>query len=89
VLPAFFLIKIEKGHKQQFKCPCKCLKSCNFSTAPYCIALALVNAKRGNLYEGFAFAGHNAYKINKIVSVKDLLKSLVEEYSQAAYSAIR
>ena len=71
-----FLRKIEEGHKQKFKCPCKCLKSCNFSTAPYCIALALVNAKKGNLDEGFAFAGYNAYKINKIVSVKELCKSL-------------
>ena len=82
-----FLSKIERGEKHKFKCPCKCLKSCNFATASYCIALALVNAKQGNLDEGFAFAGHNAYKIDKIVSVKELFNTLIEEYSQAALSS--
>lgn len=82
-----FLERIEQGHRQKFKCPCKCLKNCNFSTAPYCIALALVNAKVGNLTEGFAFAGHNAYRIDKIISVKELFKSLINEYSQAAHSS--
>lgn len=79
-----FLKKIEAGHKHTFTCPCKCLKSCKFATAPYCIALALTNAKEGRLSEGFAFAGYNAYRVNKIISVKELFKELKQEYSQAA-----
>ena len=47
---------------------------------PYCIALALTNAKKGMLEEGFAFAGANAYRVDRIVSVKELIGTLTEEY---------
>jgi NAD(P)H-dependent flavin oxidoreductase YrpB (nitropropane dioxygenase family) len=75
-----FLERILSGAKETFKCPWKCLKSCNFRNVPYCIALALTNAKKGNLEEGFAFAGANAYRVDKIVSVKELIGTLAEEY---------
>jgi hypothetical protein len=42
-----------------------------------------LNAKRGDLKHGFAFAGQNAYRINEIVSVKELISSLVSEYNEA------
>jgi hypothetical protein len=51
---------------------------------PYCIALALTNAKTGNLEEGFAFAGANAYRVDKIISVQELIEMLVEEYMAAS-----
>jgi hypothetical protein len=47
---------------------------------PYCIALALTNAKKGNMVEGFAFAGANTYRVDKIISVKELIETLTEEY---------
>ena len=49
----------------------------------YCIADALMKAKIGNLTEGFSFAGSNAYKINKIISVKELIESLRVEFEDA------
>ncbi len=79
-----FLERISAGIKETFKCPWKCLKSCDFENVPYCVALALTNAKKGDMENGFAFAGANAYLVDKITSVKELIETLVEEYIAAA-----
>jgi len=84
-----YLDEVSGGIKQPVRCPWQCLRTCDFTKAPYCIALALTNAKRGDLAEGFAFAGANAYRIDKIVSVKELMESLVEEYEEAKSKAIQ
>ncbi len=78
-----FILDVEKGIRKPFRCPWKCLKTCDFRKSPYCIARALTNAQKGNLNDGFTFAGANAYKIDKIISVKELIKSLVSEYENA------
>jgi NAD(P)H-dependent flavin oxidoreductase YrpB (nitropropane dioxygenase family) len=75
-----FLERVSSGVKEPFNCPWKCLKSCDFKNVPYCIALALTNAKKGNMEEGFVFAGANTYRIDKIISVKELIETLIEEY---------
>ena len=79
-----FLKRVSSGVKETFKCPWKCLRSCDFKNVPYCIALALTNAKLGNMEEGYAFAGANAYRVDKIISVKELIETLVEEYMAVA-----
>jgi hypothetical protein len=61
-------------------CAWKCLKNCNNETAPYCISLALNNARKGNLDKGFVFAGSNAFRITNIISVKELLQELQKQY---------
>jgi NAD(P)H-dependent flavin oxidoreductase YrpB (nitropropane dioxygenase family)/3-hydroxymyristoyl/3-hydroxydecanoyl-(acyl carrier protein) dehydratase len=48
----------------------------------YCILKALENARKGDLENGLVFAGANAWKIDKIVKVKDLIKELVDEAEQ-------
>jgi len=78
-----FLERVCSGIKEAFKCPWKCLRSCDFNNAPYCIAGALSQAKIGNMKDGFAFAGANAYLINEIISVKELIEVLASQYSQA------
>jgi len=79
-----FLEEVSSGGIKPFKCPWKCLKTCNPKKSPYCIALALTNAKKGNLDKGFAFAGANACRTDKIISVKEVFKTLLEEYERAA-----
>ncbi|MFN3699413.1 MAG: NAD(P)H-dependent flavin oxidoreductase, partial [Dictyoglomus sp.] len=74
-----FLEAVERGEKKPYKCPFQCIKTCDYKNSPYCIAIALLNAKKGNFKYGFAFAGANAYKVNKIVSVKELIRELVRE----------
>ena len=78
-----FLDDMANGIKKPFKCPWKCLHTCDFINAPYCIALALVNAQKGLMEDGFSFAGSNAYRIDEIVSVKDLFNKLISEYNEA------
>jgi NAD(P)H-dependent flavin oxidoreductase YrpB (nitropropane dioxygenase family) len=75
-----FLQRVASGIKETFKCPWKCLKSCDFKNVPYCIARALTNAKDGDLEHGYAFAGANAWRVDKIISVKELIETLVSEY---------
>ena len=79
-----FLERVSSGIKESFKCPWKCLRSCDFKNVPYCIALALTNAKLGNMENGFAFAGANAYRVDKIVSVEELIETLAGEYGAVA-----
>ena len=64
-------------------CPWQCLKTCDIKKSPYCICAALTSAKKGLLEKGFAFAGANAFRVQAILSVKELLGSLVEEYTRA------
>jgi len=78
-----FLNDVSAGMKKPFKCPWKCLKTCNYMKAPYCIALVLTNAKQGKLEDGFVFAGANAFRVDKIVSVKELIGTLLAEYEKA------
>jgi len=77
-----FLERVSSGVRETFKCHWKCLRSCNFRNVPYCIARALTNAKKGNLEEGFAFSGANAYRIDRIISVQELIDTLVAEYME-------
>ena len=42
-----------------------------------------MNAKKGNMKHGFAFAGENAYRAEEIISVKELVNFLSDEYQEA------
>lgn len=57
----------------------QCLKGCNPNVAPYCISKALENAVLGNVDDGLIFVGSNAYKVDKIVPVRDLMRELVRD----------
>lgn len=81
------LTDVASGIKKPLNCIWKCLKSCDLKNAPYCIAAALSNARKGDLRNGFAFAGANAFRINKILSVKELMNSLTTEFKQAVIKA--
>ncbi len=79
-----FIDAVYDGRKRPVKCPYKCLATCDYKTSPYCIALALINAQKGKLLHGLVFAGENAYRVTELMSVKELVDSLVEEYERAA-----
>ncbi|AMK12015.1 MAG: NAD(P)H-dependent flavin oxidoreductase [Pseudodesulfovibrio sp.] len=74
-----FLDAVTAGLKHPKKCVHKCLHSCAEDKSPYCIAQALVNAYKGKLKNGFAFCGANAYLVDKIITVKELMATLSEE----------
>jgi NAD(P)H-dependent flavin oxidoreductase YrpB (nitropropane dioxygenase family) len=77
-----FLNSVSDGLRKPKKCVHKCLHSCAEENSPYCIAQALVNAYKGKLKHGFAFAGANAYLVDKIVTVQELMTSLSEEFDR-------
>jgi NAD(P)H-dependent flavin oxidoreductase YrpB (nitropropane dioxygenase family) len=79
-----FVQQIMDGEAKPFKCPWKCLASCDFRKVPYCIAKALFNSARGNLDEGFAFAGSNAYLATEINHVSDVINDIVSGYNREA-----
>jgi nitronate monooxygenase len=78
-----FIQKVKDGKKQPKKCPFKCIKTCDIDKSPYCIIIALVNALKGNFEHGFAFAGSNAFRANKISSVKEIFQALLKEYKES------
>ncbi|MBP3915199.1 nitronate monooxygenase family protein [Clostridium sp.] len=71
-----FLRRINNESNKISKCY-NCLVPCNPSTTPYCISEALINAARGDIDNGLIFCGANAYRINKMMSVKELLDELI------------
>lgn len=77
-----FLDKVDQGSVQIKRC-FSCIKTCNPKETPYCITKALIEAVKGNVNEGLIFTGSNGYRVNKIVSVKELMKELVAEAEAA------
>ncbi len=78
-----FLQSSMAGEKKPYSCPYHCITTCAYKDSPYCIALALLNAKKGNFKHGFAFAGQNAYRTESIVSVKEMVDTLKTEFEEA------
>lgn len=74
-----FVKRISKGERVDFGCEYQCLSTCDAKKVNYCIAKALLNAYRGDLDNGFVMCGSNAYRIKKIISVKELIAELVTE----------
>ena len=78
-----FIDKVREGKKQPGKCPYKCIKTCDIEKSPYCIIVALINALKGNFENGFAFAGANAYRATRIISVKETFQALRKEFEES------
>lgn len=81
-----FLEKVKQGLKRPKVCPFNCIKTCDVTHSPYCIMLALYNAFRGKMENGYAFCGSNAWRSDKIISVKELINSLKQEFSNKVAS---
>lgn len=78
-----FIEDVEQGRRQPYTCPYHCIRTCDYKESPYCIAIALTNAQQGRLKGGFVFAGSNAYRVNQIVSVAELIAELVQGAERA------
>ena len=85
-ISGFFLSQVKEGIKQPKYCPFHCIKTCDISKSPYCIMLALYNAFKGNFQNGFAFAGANAYRSSRIMSVKNTISELMTEWKEKELS---
>jgi nitronate monooxygenase len=74
-----FIKEVENKENPDVRCPYRCLTTCDARNARYCIAQALVNAYMGDVDHGLIFCGQNAYRVDKIVTVKDLMEELRSE----------
>ena len=75
-------IKRVKGKKEKITKYYSCLTPCSPAIAPYCISTALINAVAGKADDGLIFIGKSGHKIDKIVSVDELIKELSSEINQ-------
>ncbi|MFO7867742.1 MAG: nitronate monooxygenase family protein [Bacteroidales bacterium] len=77
-----FVKDIIQDKKKPVNCPWQCLKTCDYRNVPFCISEALFNAAKGDLDNGFCFAGSNAYRAKEIQSVKSIFDEVIQEYNQ-------
>jgi len=69
-LPTPFSDAVENGVENEVPCH-GCLKKCS---KRFCIIQALIEARSGNLDRGLVFSGEHVYRINEILSVKEIFE---------------
>jgi len=73
---------VEKREGPAIKCISNCVSPCNrgeeAKVVGFCIADRLSDAYEGNLETGLFFSGTNGYRLDKIISVEELLTKLIE-----------
>lgn len=74
-----FMEEVQKGKKFPPKRCLHCLKKCNPAEIPYCISERLILSALGQVEQGLLFCGAGAYKETEITSVKEVIKSLLEQ----------
>lgn len=71
---------IENHTAPKVQCVSNCVAPCNrgheAKLVGYCIADRLGAAYKGDVETGLFFSGSNGYRINKIISVKELMEKL-------------
>ncbi len=79
-----FIQSVKEGHEKPNGCPYHCIRTCDYTKSPYCIIKALYNAYKGNFSKGYAFAGSNAFKADKIITVKETIRNLMDGFRKAS-----
>jgi len=73
---------IDKREGPAIKCISNCVSPCNrgeeAKVVGFCIADRLSDAFLGNTQTGLFFSGTNGYKLNEIISVKELMNKLMQ-----------
>jgi len=74
-----FTERLDKDGRIPVRYCVDCILPCNPKNTVYCITEALINAVKGDIDNGLIFSGTNAYRIDKITTVKELISELVSE----------
>lgn len=72
-----FMDKVMNGEKFPPKRCLGCLRKCNPAEIPYCITESLVHAAKGEVDQALLFCGANAYKAQRLETVKEVMESFV------------
>ena len=71
-----FMKRVMLGEKIEHT-PChRCLARCNPAEIPYCITDSLIRAARGDVEEALLFCGADAYRAERMETVKEVIDSL-------------
>lgn len=70
-----FIEQVEREKQPIRKCY-NCLEKCSPKEVPYCITKALIDAVKGDVEHGLIFCGANAGRIDRIMSVHELMTEL-------------
>ncbi|HFL3606461.1 TPA: NAD(P)H-dependent flavin oxidoreductase [Clostridioides difficile] len=73
-----FIEEVKINRPEIKKCY-NCLIPCNPKETPYCISQALINAVKGYVENSLLFCGNDAYKIDKLSTVEDVINELISE----------
>lgn len=73
-----FIREIEKNRQKPEICY-GCISVCKPSETPYCITRALINAVQGDVEHGLVFCGANAWKEDKIRTVKEVMDDILRD----------
>jgi nitronate monooxygenase len=74
-----FLRRLQNNDIPKPRCPFYCILSCERDAAGFCIADRLLSSFKGDIDDGLIFCGANVDRIDKIVSVHDLIEELIAE----------
>lgn len=74
-----FMKKVMEGERFTPKKCLGCLQKCNPAEIPYCITERLVAAARGKVDEALLFCGEEVYGQNEMMTVKEVIRSLMGE----------
>ena len=78
------LKRLAQGETFRAKRCNNCLTACKKDESiPYCISRALIEAVKGNTEDGLFFTGSNAARVDRIVTVKELMDEILSEYREA------
>ncbi len=73
-----FIERVSNTRPKITKCY-DCLIPCNPKDTPYCISQALINAVKGDVDNALLFCGANAYKVDRLYSVDEVIKELTSK----------
>ena len=73
-----FIERVSANRPKITKCY-NCLIPCNPKDTPYCISQALINAAKGDVDNALLFCGANAYKVDRLYSVDEVIKELTSK----------
>lgn len=71
-------MRLRKTEREDVKKCFRCMDKCDPLTTPYCITGALIRAAQGDVDNSLVFCGSNAYRIDKMTTVKELMAELTE-----------
>lgn len=78
-----FVKKMLAGEQIRPKRCHDCLKTCNPATTLYCISDALIASAKGDTENGLFFSGKNAYRINEMRHVYEVIDEIKREFENA------